>query len=1066
MRLIFITIFLLLFMSAQAQINGIVQSAEGKEPLIGATVTLLKGGNATMTDDQGRFGLAMSLMADTLIVRYIGYVEHKLAVNADRTEPITVNLNVDQNSMEEVVINTGFFQVPKERATGSFTHIDNKELNRVVGGNILQRLEGIASGVQFTQANGDSPSDIRVRGLATIQSDETPLIVVDNFPYEGDINTINPNDIESVTVLKDAAAASIWGARAGNGVIVITTKQGRYGQKAQISFNSNVTIGEKPDFLYSQNRLPSATVMEIEKEKYERGGFYLEHAQQRPFPEYVELLIQKDKGTISEEDFLIKESVLRNTEVREEALKYLYQPSVYQQYALNVRGGGDNYRYYFSAGRDKNRRNIIGNENDRLNLNLQNTFQPMKGLELTAGIWYTQQNAQNNGLSLNDLNAGGSVYLSPYIRLKDEEGNALPIVKEYRLPYVDNAMENGLLDWSYRPLDEVALADNQSKSTEMRFNGGLKYSFLSHFNVNATYQYVKSNGQSFSFYDKDSYYVRNLVNRFTQANGTKVIPNAAILNRSNSSEAISHSGRMQINYNQSFNRHHSLSALMGGEIREHVESTYPGSRVFNYDPDLLTGTAYYDYQINYDVRPTGKARIPAPYSSHTRFIDRYLSYFGNASYIVNERYIVSGSARWDGSNLFGVKANQKGTPLWSIGGSWETSKEDFYKWEWIPYLRLRTTYGSSGNVNRNVSVFPSIRHSGTDLASRLNYAMLTSTGNPSLRWERVNTLNLGLDFSSRNRRVGGSFEYYIKHAKDLIGPDYLPPSTGVITGGTAASSNLINYANLKTKGYDLQLNTRNLTRAFQWNSTLLMSYVRNKITKFNGNENLALFNYLNSPSVPTLGESRDILYSLPGNGLSSETGYPIVYLNGNQSFDYQLYYNSRTLKDLVLSGVRVPPYYGSIRNNFSWKNISLSALISWKTGYVFRRTSMNSGNEYYGIYHMDYFSRWQKPGDEKYTSVPAKRGLDNLVSLSGPVYDNSEALVTRGDHIRFQDINLSYLLSSGQFGRLPIQSIRIYAYASNLGILWKANKNNIDPDYPNVEYTAPKTFALGIQVDF
>lgn len=1063
MRLIFITIFLLLFTSVQAQVNGVVQSAESKEPLIGATVTLLKAGNSTMTDDQGRFSLAMGAVADTLLVRYIGYVEYKLAVNIGQTEAIIVNLTVDQNSMEEVVINTGFFQVPKERATGSFTYIDNKDLNRVVGGNILQRLEGIASGVQFTNANGESPSDIRVRGLATIQSDETPLIVVDNFPYEGDINTINPNDIESVTVLKDAAAASIWGARAGNGVIVITTKQGRYGQKAQVSFNSNVTIGEKPDLFYSQNRLPSATVMEIEKEKYERGGFYLEHAQQRPFPEYVELLIQKDNGTISEEDFLLKESVLRNTEVREEALKYLYRPSVYQQYAINVKGGGESYRYYFSAGQDRNRSNVIGNENQRLNLSLQNTFQPMKGLELTAGIWYTQQNAQNNGLSLNDLNAGGSVYLSPYIRLRDEEGNGLPIVKEYRLPYVNTAMENGLLDWSYRPLDEVALADNRSKSTEIRFNGGLKYSFLSHFNMNATYQYVKSNGQSISFYDKDSYYVRNLVNRFTQAKGERIIPYAAIYDHESNNEAYSHSGRAQLNYNQIFDGLHSISALGGMEVREFVQHGIPGYRLYNYDSDLLIGSALYDYTKYYPANPYGSFRIPLFNTRRTRFTDRYLSYYGNLSYTYKERYILSGSARWDGSNLFGVKSNQKGTPLWSIGGSWELSKEDFYQLDWLPYLRLRTTYGSSGNVNKNVSAYPTIQHMSPDNISGMANARLLSTGNPSLRWEQVNTLNFGLDFSSKSRRIGGGFEYYIKHAKDLIGPDYLPPSTGVITGGTAISSNLINYANLKTKGWDLQLNTRNLTGVFQWNSSILVSYVKNKVAKFNTQNVSTIGFYTSNNPPPSIGISRDMLYALPWHGLDAGTGMPIIYIEGEVSDDYKTYYDNYKVEDLVQAGLSIPPLYGSLRNEFKFKRFSASALITWKANYVFRRNSSTSVN--YGVYHQDYLKRWQKAGDEKFTNVIVHPGTDMAFQVYSS-FRESEALITKADHVRLQDFNLSYVVPFKRVTNSFIQDIRLYAYARNLGVLWKANNYNIDPDYPYSDYIQPKTYAIGIQVIF
>lgn len=745
---------------ALAQLEGHISSSQTNGPLMGATVLLIGAGHSAMTDAEGRFTLPSPTAPDTLLVTYLGYMTQKLSVSPTVTEMLNIVLSPNDNTLTEVEVNTGFYRIPPERATGSFTHVDNATLNRAVGGNILQRLEGIASGVQFTQANGTSASDIRVRGLATIESSEEPLIVLDNFPYEGSINTINPNDIESITVLKDAAAASIWGARAGNGVIVITTKQGRYGQKAVISLNSNMTVGEKPDLFYSQNRLPSEVVMQIEKEKFERGGYYTGSAEQTPFPEYVELLIKRRDGLISEADFSKAENIFKTTEVRDEALKFLYQPSVYQQYAVNVRGGGDTYTYYLSTGYDKSRSNIIGNGSDRLNLNLQNTFKPIPRMELTASIWYSRQHSENNGLSLGDLASRATqVGLSPYIRLKDERGGNLPIVRDYRLPYVDGAQDNGLADWQYRPLDEIAMTDNRSRNNEMRLNGGVRYNFLEHLNLNVTYQYIQSPSESSSFYDEDSYYVRDMVNRFTQADGSQIIPHAAIFFGRSPLEMASHAGRAQVNYNSTIGTDHEVAVLGGGEIRQLIQDTYPGYRLFDYDPDLLTGSGYFNYTQNYAVRPTGSARVPQPLTDRWKLTDRYLSYFGNASYSYRQRYIISGSARWDGSNLFGVKTNQKGTPLWSVGGSWEISKEQFYGLEWLPYLRVRTTYGSSGNVNKNVSAYPTVFYT-IDWISNLRSASITSAGNPSLRWERVNTLNLAADFATKGRRITGTLELY------------------------------------------------------------------------------------------------------------------------------------------------------------------------------------------------------------------------------------------------------------------------------------------------------------------
>ncbi|WP_373564523.1 TonB-dependent receptor domain-containing protein [Sphingobacterium sp. E70] len=202
--------------------------------------------------------------------------------------------------------------------------------------------------------------------------------------------------------------------------------------------------------------------------------------------------------------------------------------------------------------------------------------------------------------------------------------------------------------------------------------------------------------------------------------------------------------------------------MIGGEIREFVIDSEPGNTMFNYDPELLTGTNIFDYSEYYPVRPSGYLRLPYYNYIKRRFTDRYLSYFGNASYSHKERYILSGSMRWDGSNLFGVKTNQKGTPLWSIGGSWELSKEGWEIFSTMDYLRLRATYGSAGNVNKNISAFPTIVHQGLDELTGLDYSYVKSVGNPSLKWEKVNTLNVGIDGRWFNSRISFSTEYYIK----------------------------------------------------------------------------------------------------------------------------------------------------------------------------------------------------------------------------------------------------------------------------------------------------------------
>ncbi|WP_285011115.1 SusC/RagA family TonB-linked outer membrane protein [Pedobacter faecalis] len=957
--------------------------------------------------------------------------------------------------LKEVVINTGYYQLPKERATGSFDHINNELISRSTGTNIISRLEGITSSLSFdrrksTGETTNAPA-LRVRGLSTINSSEAPLIIVDNFPYEGDINNINPNDVESVTVLKDAAAASIWGARAGNGVIVITTKQGRYNQKTRVTFNTNFTVGDRPDLFYNQKWLPSTTVMSIEKELFDRNTYAPQN--ETALPAYVELLIRKKNGTISEADFHSAEMAFQQHDVRRDALNNLYQHSINQQYALNVSGGADAYRYTLSAGVDRNRSYTIGNGGNRLNLNLQNAFKPLANLELTGGLWYTRQNAENNGLTLNWLDPETGISVSPYTMLQDQDGNARAIPFQLRQTYTEAAVSNGLLDWSYRPLDEVRMSDRSSGATELRMNAGVKLNFLRYFTGNLTYQHIQRDFNSESLYSKDTYYVRNLVNTYTQADGTRIIPNGGILQSGGNNDELTHSGRLQLSYQQDLGDTHQLTALAGTEVRQQVANYYPGKTIYNYNPDLMTGTSAFNYTTGYLLRPSGGGSIPAPPAESDRITDRYLSYFSNAAYTYRQRYTLSGSMRWDGSNLFGVKTNQKGVPLWSVGASWDVSKERFYSSDLLPYLRMRATYGSSGNVNKSVTAYPVIGYQ-TDAVTRLPLAQIRSAGNPSLRWEMVKMLNLAADLATKNNRIQASFEYYIKRGSDLIGEKVMAPSTGVVTGVVPLIVNRVNYANLRTHGLDVQLATKNLTGVFRWESTVLFSFVKNKITNYTFDDALTSSFYFGSPAILKNGLSRDVIYWMPWSGLDSQTGNPRVYIDGVASTDYKAYIDGFKPENL-LTGLEMPPVFGSLRNTFSYQRFSLSTVVSFKTGYVFRRQSITPGQEYLSSanYHMDYFKRWTQAGDELRTDVPVAGPSNTYLAQT---YTRSAALITKGDHIRLQDVNFSYQL----------KNLRVFAYARDLGILWRANKQGLDPDYPNSNYPTPASFSFGVQAGF
>lgn len=1053
----------LVFWSAvfgQSTVQGNIYDEVSRDPLSGVTLKVVSSGSVALSREDGSFNVLISA-SDTLIATHIGYAQRHVALS-DSMAVVNIYMEREGQLLDAVEINTGYYRVPRERATGSFVHIDDKLLNRAMGANVLQRLEGVAPGVQFVQAGGTSANHIRIRGLSTIESDETPLIVLDNFPYEGDLDNIDPNDIESITVLRDAAAASIWGARAGNGVIVITSKRANKDSAFRVSLNANANIGERPDLYYGSNWLLSETVMEIEKERYGLGHYTVED--RSPLPMYIELLREHDEGRLEATELARREALLRNTDTRQQVMEYLYRNSGFRQLALNVAGGAGQHDYNITAGYHGGTSAIKGNDNRRVNLGVRNRFTPYEGIELGFGIAYVGQHANSNGIGIDDLSVL-HVGVSPYLRLADHEGNALPVPKDIRFGYAASASGAGLLDWKYKPLEEVRLADNTTFSNELRLNGDVSFSIWDGLHAKASYQYLKGNRGSRSHHVKDSYYVRNLVNRFTQPDGLLVIPHNGILRVGAPTERYSHFGRGQIGYAKESSGIYRIDALAGLEIRHSQSETFPASVLYNYDDDYLTGTNMYNFNVSFLTLPEGSpsARIPGASAVHNLYTHRDLSYFGNVSYGYFGKYIISGSLRWDASNLFGVKTNQKGVPLWSMGGSWEVSKENFYPLRGsIHYLRVRATYGISGNVNKMVTHFPTVRY-GTSIIG-FPLATISSVGNPSLRWERVATLNLAMDWRAIGGRISGMAEWYRKHGSDLIGDDYMDPTTGI--GGNYK----INYADIQTRGVDVQVNSQNIAGRVSWTTSLMASWVRNRIENFNTNESTSISNYFYPMAPPTVGKSRDVLYAIPWHGLSQENGQPVIYMDGEVSQEFGRYYQQYLTPELLsMAGVSIPTNYGSMRNVISWNGFEVGALVTWKTGYVFRRSSMRPFGEYYQEYHEDYLRRWEKPGDELLTNVPAKIMLEQMTSSNsgtGTVYLSSEALVTRGDHLRLQEVHFNCRIPESVLRELPVRAVRLSAYMRNLGVLWRANMQGIDPDYADAAFRAPRTYSIGIQVDF
>ena len=1058
----------------KARITGKVTDEKGK-PISGATVKIKGNGQVAITNEVGEYAFDVPEVDEVLLFSYVGYESKEVSVKGNTTV-MNVTLMAAIGQLDELtIVSTGYQQLPKERATGSFTQIDNQLLNRRVSTNILDRLDGVTSGLIFNKVSGPlgiSPSNeklgISIRGRVTIDSKVSadPLVVLDNFPYEGDISNINPNDIENITVLKDAAAASIWGARSGNGVIVINTKKGKFNQPLKIDFNSNITVGNNPNLKYSRNFISASDYIDVESYLFNQGYYDNDLTNNTTYPVVspaVELLA-KIKADPQNAALTAQLNTLRNLDARDQSSEYLYRQSLNQQYALSLRGGAEKILYSLSVGYDRNRNATVGDQGSRLTFNSSSTFRPIKGLELTASVIYTRNNT-NFGY--------GYTSIYPYEQLADESGNALAVpYYYYRNSYLESAQALGFLDWKYRPLDEMALKDRTSKVNNVLLRGAAKYNITSYLNAEVQYQYEQQQGTTRDYKSQETFEVRSTINRYAQraTNGTFTypFPLGGILDMTNGTLASSNL-RTQLNYSQHLGKKHQVSAIAGAEIREVIiESMLRSS--YGYDDALGTAVTNLNYNTPYPANPSalGSLTISAPAGSVTGTTNRYVSYYANGAYTFLDRYTASVSGRKDGANIFGVKTNDKITPLWSAGLGYEISKEPFYNFEPIPYLKLRATYGYNGNVY-NGSAYITATYRTSSLTGA-QIATVSSAPNPELRWEKIRNKNFGIDFATRVNRISGSLELYEKLGTDLIESASLAPSTGFTSfKGNAAS--------VKTKGIDLTLNSINTKGMISWTTNLLFSYNKDKVISFDTrytSANLVSSTTAADPASYGLyiveGNSLFGLYSYRSAGLDPTNGDPRGYLNGEISKDYTRIISDSKVEDIVYHGSSRPTIFGSFRNTFSYKGFSLSANIIYKFNYYFRKNSINLNySKVLSIPNNDYALRWQKSGDESHTNVPSLVYAtdDNRSTF----YQNSDVLVAKADHIRLQDIGLSYDFNKRLLQRLPFSALQLYSYVNNVGILWRANKDGIDPDvsdYVSSGYNSfpnPTTFSFGIRAN-
>jgi TonB-linked SusC/RagA family outer membrane protein len=989
---------------------------------------------------------------------HIGYRRKKLIYKPFK-DYLIFEMSPENNQLEEVEINTGYQKMSKEKVTGSFEVLGKEEIQRSLSSNLLNRLEDMTTSLSFDRRNYNinnptlSDGKLDIRGITSIEGANSPLIVVDNFPYEGKMENINPNDIENVTILKDAAASSIWGAKAGNGVIVITTKKGKKATKESLNFSSNFSVGYKPD-LFRLKQTSSSEFIDMEILLFEKGYYnnQITNKKKPALSPVIELLQLQKEGEISEADAITQIDAYRKIDSRRDYMDYFYRNSVDQRYAINLSGGNNVSNHFVSLGVDDQKPSLRGNSVRRYTFNFSNELHLGKKLNVQSKINYSNT---NNTIFIGGYGAGSPIY--PYAKLVGDDDEPLAVNYGYRMRFLDQITDDKLLNWKYRPYEEMRINDHKQISKQLIFDLGLSYRIFDWLDIEARGQYGNSSMREEKLNGLETYYARNLINLYTTVKDNDYsygIPKGGILNQQET-DGVSKSFRIQSNLSRRFGKIHEINSVVGFEVRS-VRNSEDGSRLYGYDPEKLLFAPFdQTAQLPTYNNIGGTASMGTEGFFKDVMIDRYVSAYGNISYSYHNKIDVYLSGRKDASNLFGATTNGKWSPLWSTGAAWNIHREDFFSLEWLKTLKIRGSFGYSGNVNKNTSAYSIIEYASyLTPYTFLPFAMIVNPPNPSLRWERVKTTNVGIDFSLKNNRITGSLDYYWKNTYDLLGASPIDPTTGV-------SEMTINSANTSGQGFDLNIRSSNLKGNVNWNTIVLLSFNKVIISKYKQLVKPSM-SYIQDIS-PIEGQLAYAVFSYKWGGLNPENGNPMGYLNNEKSEDWRNIIQKTDINQLNMHGSARPLWFGSLRNDLTYKNIQISANIGFRFSYYFRKPTANySQLGTWKPIHSDFSGRWTEKGDELKTDIPSFLYPNNTYRNS--FFNGSEVNVLRGDHIRLSDLKISYSLSN--IYRQKIKSLSIFMYMTNLGFIWRANNEDIDPMTPQNEIGLPKTISVGMNLQF
>ncbi|MBC9932083.1 SusC/RagA family TonB-linked outer membrane protein [Chitinophaga qingshengii] len=1010
------------------QLKGVVKNDQGT-PL--PYVTVAVGTTGMMTTNSGAYFLANVAAKATVRISCVGY-EPRTFVAADLAAMSEVVLKFGRHSLGVVEVSTAYQRIRPEQSTGSIAAITTKDYESRISTDFLSGIQNKLPGVLINKdIKFEDNALFQIRGLSTISANKQPLIVVDGYPTELTLDAINPNEIKSVTVLKDAASATIYGVRASNGVIIIERKQAEIG-RTKFAFRS--TLGITPKENYSTYRLAPGDVPLRYQRDFNKDGddlpvdwSYYVNSYRNYQPGY-DILLDKKAGNITQAQLEDRYAQLASYNNAADYSRLFLRSAVNQQYDLNISGGTQQATYYVSANYTGNRYTQKNNNDNRFLLSARANYRFNKRLSLELTTDYLETKGQVAPVP-------DFMSLYPYERFQDASGKPAAIFGgSFMNPaFNDTLIKKGLYDNMNYPLVNMNEVKDRNRTVNNKVIANFNYRIGHGFSLRFGGIYENSRSDLKHYASEKSTEARQYVNQYAEQTATGIlfnVPKGGYINQNNLN-SMSYTLRAQLDYNKIIHDQHSLNLILGAETRKVVSESSISSTFGYNDQTLLQSPVDYNKILTSSWISAFAAANPMlsfnKLFGKTYQDDRYVSGYFNGIYTFRGKYSLSGSLRIDQSNLFGTDPRYRYKPLWSAGGAWNLDQEAFMQGlTWLDALKLRVAYGINGNTSKASIPLIVAQYVNNLRTSPVSTALnMLSMENAALRWEQTDNLNAGLDFRVIGR-VYGSLDYYQRKSTDLLADAQLDPTKG-------ASSAKLNAASIRNQGVELNLHADWISRRrFNWNTGIALAHNTNKVLSLYINNQKASTSYLGSNGNYVVGYPAGGIFSYRYAGLDT-AGLPLMYNAAGKIKTPGFSAADEGFSDLVYNGAGIPTITAGISNRIDIGNFYVYCMVDYYGGFSTRTPPPSPSASRPLAGSESYF---RQKGDETATDVMGLYPYWLMNLYHTYVYNYADRWVVNGAYLVLRDVTVSYnFRNTPAIRRMGFTNFEVKLQASNIATI-------------------------------